>query len=65
MTIDMQKLDKAHYDEIEAYCQRLAWRGLANQGQPNTYPSNLSDAVRDIISMAAAWALAKEKKRRK
>ena len=62
MTIDMQKLDKTSYDEMESYCQQLVWRGLANQGQLNTYPSNLSDAVRGVINMATAWALAKKKK---
>ena len=64
MTIDMRKLHESSYDEIESYCQELAWRGLINQGQLHTYPNDLNSAVRAIIDMAARWAVAKEEKRR-
>ena len=65
MTINMQKLHKTSYDEIDAYCQQLAWRGLAYQGQPNMYPHDLSSTVRAIITLVSQLAVEKEKKRKR
>ena len=59
----MQKLHESSYEEIEKYCQELVWQGLVNQGQQNTYPKNISTAVREIINLVAFWAVDNHKKR--